>query len=225
MSELIHELCELLEIQQTRTCPYRPQSDVLVERFSRTLIDMLSKFCNERYDDWDRHLPCLLCAYRATVNESTGCSPNLLMLGRKTTLPVDIMHPPQQYQEFRCHNEYVEWIRRVLQDSYESTKHQLVVAASRQKQQYDARTKDHRFREGDFVLRFYPPNLRNKLKPRFFGPFRIMSQLGDVTYSIKKSPDSKPVTVHCTRPFETISHGTTNREMVDTGSCHQWARS
>ena len=196
MSELINELCELLEIQRTRTCPYRPQSDGLVERINRTLIDMLSKFCNERYDDWDRHLPYLLCAYRATVNESTGCSPNLLMLGRESTLPVDLMYPPKQYQGFQCHNEYVEWLRRVLQDSYESARHQLGVAASRQKRYYDARTKDHRFREGDFVLRFYPPNRRNKLKPRFIGPFRVMAPLGDVTYSIQKSSNSKPVTVH-----------------------------
>ena len=117
MPELIIELCELLEIQRTRACPYRPQSDGLVERFNRTLIDMLSKFCNDRYDDWDRHLPYLLCAYRAAVNESTGCSPNLLMLGRELTLPVDLMYSPKQYQGFHCHGEYVEWPRRVLQYS------------------------------------------------------------------------------------------------------------
>lgn len=91
MSELMHELFALLEIQRTRTCPYRPQSDGLVERFNRTLIDMLSKFVGEHRDDWDTHLPYLLCAYRASVNESTGCSPNLLMLGREVTLPVDLM--------------------------------------------------------------------------------------------------------------------------------------
>ena len=79
MSELMTELYQLLEIQRTRTCPYRPQSDGLVERFNRTLINMLSKFCDERQEDWDQHLPFLLCAYRATVNESTGCSPNLLV--------------------------------------------------------------------------------------------------------------------------------------------------
>ena len=118
MSELINELCGLLEIQWTRNCPHRPQSDRLVGRFNRTLIDMLSKFCNERYDDWDRHLPYLLCAYRATVNESTGCSPSLLMLGCEMTLPVDLMYPCKQYQGFWCHNAYVELIRWVLQDSY-----------------------------------------------------------------------------------------------------------
>ena len=36
MSELMTELCQLLEVQRTRTCPYHPQSDGLVECFNRT---------------------------------------------------------------------------------------------------------------------------------------------------------------------------------------------
>ena len=113
MSELMSELCTLLEIQRTRTTPYRPQSDELVERFNKTLIDMLAKFCNERHDDWDQHLPYLMCAYHATVNESTKCSPNLLMLGRVTNLPIDLMYTPERYESYRCHIEYVEWVRVV----------------------------------------------------------------------------------------------------------------
>ena len=93
ISELMQELCQFLEIHQSKTCPYRPQSDGLVERFNRTLIDMLSKFCGERCDDWDDHLPYLLCAYRATINESTGMSPNLMMLGHEATLPIVLMFP------------------------------------------------------------------------------------------------------------------------------------
>ena len=196
MSELMTELCELLEVQRTRTTPYRPQSDGLVERFNRTLIDMLSKFCNERQDDWDQHLPYLLSAYRSSVNESTGCTPNLLMLGRETTLPVDLMYPSTQYQKYRCHNEYVEWIRHSLQDSYERAQHQLQAVSKRQKRYYDVRTKDRQYCEGDFVLRFYPPNLKSKLNSPYIGPFRVMAKLGDVTYKIQRTPQSKPVVVH-----------------------------
>lgn len=41
-----------------------PQSDGMVERFNRTLLDMLSKLCAERGSDWDDHLAYALCAYR-----------------------------------------------------------------------------------------------------------------------------------------------------------------
>ena len=42
-SKLIKEVCELLGINKTRTSPYHPQSDGMVERFNRTLEAMLSK--------------------------------------------------------------------------------------------------------------------------------------------------------------------------------------
>ena len=53
-------------IEKTRTTPYRPQSDGLVERLNRTLIAMLSAFVNGNKDDWDDHLPYLMMAYKAT---------------------------------------------------------------------------------------------------------------------------------------------------------------
>ena len=77
-SELFQELCRLLEIDKTRTVPYRPQSDGLVERFNRTVQQMLAMFVNEHRNDWDDHLPYVMMAYRASVQESTGCTPNLL---------------------------------------------------------------------------------------------------------------------------------------------------
>ena len=133
MGELMNELSVLLEIQRTQTRSYRPQSDGLVEQFNRTLISMLSKFCDENRSDWDQHLPFLLCAYQATANASTGCSPNLLMLGRETNLPVNFMFPTVEYRGYRCHNKYVQWVKRSLEDNYERARGQLGLPAERKK--------------------------------------------------------------------------------------------
>ena len=196
MSDLIHELCYLLDIKQTRTCPYSPQSDGLVERFNRTLTDMLAKFCGEKMDDWDRHLPYLMSAYRATMKESTSCSPNLLMLGREITLPIDLMHPPTDYHPYQCQVEYVELIRRTMQDNYELARKNLRTAAERQKKYCDERTKGREFQEGDWVLRFYPPKLRNKLNSPYIGPYKVLRKLGEVTYLLQLKPSYHPVAIH-----------------------------
>ena len=48
-----------------------------------------SYLCGEQ-TDWDLNLGCLAGAYRSTPNESTGLTPNLLMLGREIRLPLEV---------------------------------------------------------------------------------------------------------------------------------------
>eukprot|EP00731_Ephydatia_muelleri_P017386 Em0010g484a len=90
-SKLIKELCQMLGIKKTRTTPYHPQSDGMVERFNRTLLNMLSIAVGEDEMSWDLQLPLLLLAYRTSVHDTTGTSPFELMYGREVRLPEDIM--------------------------------------------------------------------------------------------------------------------------------------
>ena len=45
-SAVFQGMCQLLGIRKTRTTPYHPQSDGMVERFNRTLEAQLSKFAD-----------------------------------------------------------------------------------------------------------------------------------------------------------------------------------
>ena len=91
-SVLFTEVCRLLEIRKTRTTPYHPQSDGMVERFNKTLATMLSAYVNENHRDWDESIPYVMMAYRSSQHETTGFTPNMLMLGREVTTPLDIMY-------------------------------------------------------------------------------------------------------------------------------------
>jgi hypothetical protein len=184
------EICKLLEIRKTYTTPYRPQSDGLVERFNRTLIGMLSKFCEENQEDWDDHLPYVACAYRASVNDSTRYTPNQLMLGRETTLPIDLMFGPPDDVPFNCESEYVEWVRESLTKCFRDVRDHLNRAAKRQKKYYDPRTKDHDFDIGQLVWRYHTPLAGNKLNRPFTGPYVVTERKGEVAYSIR-NPESQ----------------------------------
>ena len=70
-SEVFQDLCKLLGIPKTRTTPYHPQSDGMVERFNRTLQNGLLMFVNQNNTDWDKHVPFLLMAYRSATHETT----------------------------------------------------------------------------------------------------------------------------------------------------------
>ena len=56
-SQLFQEICSLLEIKKTRSTPYRPQSNGLIERFNRTLGKMIRSFIDANKSDWDVHIP------------------------------------------------------------------------------------------------------------------------------------------------------------------------
>ncbi|XP_055999913.1 uncharacterized protein K02A2.6-like [Ostrea edulis] len=91
-SHLFKEPCALLHIEKTRTSPYHPQTDGMVERFNETLATMLSAYVNDHQTNWDEFLPHVMQAYRSAVHKTTGCTPNFLMLGRETSTPLDLMY-------------------------------------------------------------------------------------------------------------------------------------
>ena len=73
------------------TTPYHPQLDGLVERFNRTLLNLLSLAASENGQEWDLHLLMVMLAYCTSVQESTGCTPFYMMFGLEA-LPADDMY-------------------------------------------------------------------------------------------------------------------------------------
>ena len=102
--DLFRGLCKLLGIDKVRTSSYHPSGNGLIERFHRTLNAMLGKVVSSHQRDWDEFLPQVLAAYRASSHESTGFSPNLLMFGRETRAPLDLVYgrPPDAVDDY-CH--------------------------------------------------------------------------------------------------------------------------
>ena len=87
LSQLMMEVCRVLGVKKVNTTAYHPQTDGLVERFNRTLINMLAKRVERHGQDWYHHLPFSLFAYRASLQESTQELPFLLLYGRDPRLP------------------------------------------------------------------------------------------------------------------------------------------
>ena len=93
LSKLFLGVCSLLGTKKVNTSAYHPQTDGLVERFNRTLIDMLAKRVGVQ--ERDEQLPYVLFAYRSTLQTSTRESPFRLLYGRDPQLPSEIMlYPP-----------------------------------------------------------------------------------------------------------------------------------
>ena len=112
------EVCKILGIAKSRTTPYHPQSDGLVERFNRTLLDMLATAATNYPFDW-QHLCPLCMAYNTSVHTTTGYSPFYLMFGRQARMPINIAYGQLQPSETPSPAAYASELHRRLQDVYE----------------------------------------------------------------------------------------------------------
>ena len=90
-SELFKEMCELLEIGKTRTTSYRPSANGQVERYNRSIAQIIRCCIGDGQERWDDFIGTAVGAIRATVNRSTGFTPNRMMLGREVMIPLDLM--------------------------------------------------------------------------------------------------------------------------------------
>uniref|UniRef100_A0A3B3I0W1 Gypsy retrotransposon integrase-like protein 1 n=1 Tax=Oryzias latipes TaxID=8090 RepID=A0A3B3I0W1_ORYLA len=115
-SRTIRELCAVAGIHKVRTTPYHPRGNP-VERFNRTLLDMLGTLSTQEKQHWKEFKP-LVHAYNCTKNDVTGFSPYELMFGRQPRLPVDLAFGlPLKEARSPSYREYVQELRSHLDEN------------------------------------------------------------------------------------------------------------
>ncbi|XP_041473229.1 uncharacterized protein LOC121422329 [Lytechinus variegatus] len=164
----------------------------------RTLIDP-----GRQQKDWDEQLPFAMLAYRSSIQESTGETPAMMMLGRELSLPVDVMIPPQQSVDERNKDtDYAEELRNRLHDVHDRARNKLKLSGVKQTRTYDRNTELNKHNVGDWV---WLSDLQRKkgvcpkLVFKWEGPYLVTHRLSDVVYRIQKSEKAKPKVVHYDR--------------------------
>ena len=64
-SAIFTQVLDAFGVHKSRTTPYHPQGDGMVERFNRTLLQLLRAYVTSQ-DDWETYLPYVLYAYRTS---------------------------------------------------------------------------------------------------------------------------------------------------------------
>ena len=117
--------------------PNNPKCNGMVERMNRTIIQMIKCFIKGEQDQWDRHLGCLAGAYRQTRHESTGLSPNMMMLGREVNSAAEIQYGIRVYKKYNQPATYVQEIRAKMQHAHDLARIRLAAITQRRKSLYD----------------------------------------------------------------------------------------
>jgi transposase InsO family protein len=218
---VFQEMCRLLEVDKVRTSSYRPQSNGMIERYHRTLNSMLGKVVSENQRDWDEHLPYVTAAYRASIHDVTGFSPNYLIFGKENRAPLDLVYgPPEGTDESGLtYSTYANELSEKFVKAYGTARQSLKKNAERRKHNYDLRVRPAKFEEGDWVYYFSPRKFVGrspKFQRNFTGPYRIVRACGPVNYLLQKSPKAKPFVSH----VDKLRHcfGRTKGQWSETGT-------
>ena len=200
---IIQDVAKILGITKVETVPYNPNANK-IERFHRTLGDMLRSVVDENQKDWDDCLPACLLAYRTSVHSSTKCTPFFLTHGREAILPIDLIfpRPPQEYEVATI---YGQEMADTLDKAFAFVRDKQDKVIKRQISMAADQFKDKPLEEGDLVW-YYSPQQQTgkskKLKRGWRGPFKVVQVVSEVTYIIQPTGNwtdrrpNIPVVIH-----------------------------
>lgn len=190
-SELVTELCKLSGVK-SRTTPYHPRGNP-VERFNRTLLDLLGMLEEKKKDEWRKYVRPLVHAYNCTRNDSTGEAPFVLMFGRQPRLPIDLCFgiSPQGHNP-TTHSHYVRELKKRLRHAYQLASSNAEKRQLLNKRRWDAKVTALPLEVGDRVL-VRNLSLRKKHK--------IADRWEAVVHIVVRQPDES-IPVFVVRPEE-----------------------
>ncbi|GJT25006.1 putative reverse transcriptase domain-containing protein [Tanacetum coccineum] len=150
-----------------------------------TLEDMLRACVIDFGGSWDVHLPLAEFSYNNSYHSSIRCAPFKALYGRKCRSPVlwaeigeSSLIGPELVQE--------------TTDKVVLIKEKLKPARDRQKSYADNKCKPLEFEVGDRVMLKVSPwkgvihfGKKEKLAPRYVGPFDILERIGPVAYRLR----------------------------------------
>ena len=93
-----------------------------LERTNPTLLKMFARTTDKNQRNSSELLPYVMLAYRTSVYESTGYTPNFLLFGHEATLPIDLQFPSSSDANWKNYHEYVAETRLRFHTAYEQAR-------------------------------------------------------------------------------------------------------
>jgi hypothetical protein len=197
-SNMVKELCNAMGIDKRRTSPYHPECDGMVERFNRTLLDMLAMYVNDYHSDWDMWIPQVTFAYRTSIHSSTNMSPYEVMYGRKAVLPIDLQFGLKETEA----QNYYDQLKPRLEVIKEKVYKRICAAKVSQKKQHDKNVRFKEYKVGEYVWLYnpaYKTGTTPKLMSKWKGPYEIIEKLSAQSYRLSVGETKRSQVIHHNR--------------------------
>ena len=93
VGDLTKVLTRISHNAQAHSTTYHAQTNGLVERQNRTLVNMLSVYCSRYMTGWEKYLPQVVGAYNSTQHSTTVISLFMMLSGRERAMSLAFFYP------------------------------------------------------------------------------------------------------------------------------------
>ena len=191
-SNFWRELMRLSGTKLQMTTAFHPQSDGQSESANKVIIMYLRCLTGDRPRDWLRWLPWAEYIFNTAFQSSLRDTPFRIVYGRD----------PPSLRSYEHGATRVLAVARSLAERaefLEDVRHRLEQAQAVQKHYYDRLHRPVDFQVGDWALlrlrqrptASMPQSAAGKLKPRFYGPYRVIELINDVAVRLALPPQAR----------------------------------
>ena len=190
-SEIYNGIMNLLNISVRRTTALHPMTNGLIERFHRSLGDMLRTAALPDPKSWEELIPMITLAYNCSYNRNLQDTPGYTMFGRDLKLPIDLIiqrkieHPyaigeNSAYGEAATLQARMQQLRTITQENIRKN-----LEENRNKENKKRITRE--FKTGDKVLLKVPQKKggRKKFHLKYKGIYRVEKVVNNVNLEIR----------------------------------------
>ena len=153
---------------------YRPQTNGLVERQNRSILEHLRHYVSSTSTNWDLQLPFVQMSINSAISSSIGDSPHFALFHFDKRLPFDLPNTAVEdvdYSEYHSglakrSIEIHEYFRRKLE---ETNKNMVDKSWAKRHSNRDIRIGDK-----CYIQAVKKPHESKKLYPKWDGPYRVI---------------------------------------------------
>ncbi|XP_028040239.1 uncharacterized protein LOC114250529 isoform X1 [Bombyx mandarina] len=192
------EYCEEEDIEHVTITTGIPRGNGQVERMNSIIISALTKMCIEEPGHWYKYTSKLQQVINSTYQRAICTTPFELLTGVKLKLKEDL-----SILEYLEEENRLQFMNR-REEARREAKAQILRMQEENRKTYNKRRKvGEMYKVGDLVA-IQRTQFGNalKLKPKFYGPYRITREMGKGRYEVEKIDRSKDGPVRTTSALD-----------------------
>ncbi|MCO5579453.1 hypothetical protein L7F22_033308 [Adiantum nelumboides] len=166
---------------------YHPQTDGQTKRVNQILEEMLRHYIQNRLASWEEYLPLVEFAYNNAPHSVTGMTPFQAAYGHTPLVPTNFI--------LQHKVALADQLVQEMQDILVQVRDKLIHVQQKYQKHANKHRRHAEFNEGDMVLLYVASHRYKtvksvfpKLRPRFYGPFKIIKKNSIVSYRLELPP-------------------------------------